>query len=142
MTLSPRPSRPKPIFHPMPGRVIVQLDTRDRIGALFLPAQSRESRVLGKILAIGEDEGEGELYDLNVGDMVMFGQHAGVTVSIENEKALILGTREILCRVEWEDGEGARRPEIFEAAEGDAAHIEDLPIDESQAEVIELGGEK
>lgn len=140
MTLTQPPKRPKPIFHPMPGRVIVQLDTRDRVGALFLPAQSRESRVLGMILAIGSDEADGEFFDLKVGDMVMFGQHAGVTVTIEQEKALILGTKEILCRVEWEDGEG-RRPEV-EGVEGDQAHVDDLEIDPDQAEVITLQSEE
>lgn len=74
--------------------------------------------------------------------MVMYGQHAGVTVSIEQDKAIILGIREILCRVEFEDGEGARRPEIIEVGEGDLASVDVPELDPEQAEVIELGGER
>lgn len=136
------PKRPKPIFKPMPGRVVVQLDNRERVGSLYLPTNSRESRVFGKVIAIGEDEGDGDFYDLREGDLVMFGQHAGVTVSIEQEKALILGTREILCRVEFEDGEGARRPEIVEVGEGDLTAVDVPELDPEQAEVIELEGER
>ena len=126
----------KVTFLPTPGRVVVKLDTRDRIGSLFLPRQSQESRSLGKIIAIGSDEEEGDFYDLKIGDLVMFGQHAGVRVTVEGESALILGTREIVCRVVFSDGEGERPDVRFEHQEGDPAEFKEIPIDENAAEYI------
>lgn len=91
-----------PRFIPMPGRVAVRLHSEDRVGSLIIPPQYQKSRVMGTIIALGDDESEGEDWDLTVGELVLFGMNAGIQVQVGRESVLLLRTSEILCKVLFE----------------------------------------
>ena len=92
----------KPVFHPMPGKIVVDLITEEEIGGIIIPAQYQQQRVIGTIRALGDDEEEGDFYDLKVGDTVLFGRNSGVEVTVDRIKVLVLRTSEILCKVTWD----------------------------------------
>jgi len=91
----------KPVFHPMPGKIVVDLITEEEVGGILIPTQYQQQRVIGRIRAIGDDEIEGDLYDLRVGDTVLFSRNSGVEVTVDRVKVLVLRTSEILCKVSW-----------------------------------------
>jgi Co-chaperonin GroES (HSP10) len=90
-----------PQFHPMPGKIVVDLLVEDEIGGIIIPAQYARTRVMGTVRALGGDEEEGEFFDLAIGDTVLFGQNSGVEVTVDRVRVLILRTSEILCKVTW-----------------------------------------
>jgi co-chaperonin GroES (HSP10) len=89
-------------FHPMPGKIVVRLHTEEKVGNLYLPTDARQSRVMGRVIALGDDETEGDPYELEVGDMILFTMAAGARVRVDREEVVILHTREVLCRLTWE----------------------------------------
>lgn len=99
----------KPIFHPMPGKIVVQPTTEDKVGNLWLP--NDKSRVMGTVLAVGGDEMDGDDYPVRVGDTVMFSQNSGVKIKVDRHEVLIFRTSEILCTVTWEGEDGNDRGE-------------------------------
>lgn len=92
----------QPVFHPMPGRVVVELITSTEYNGIIIPAVSQKERVMGTILAIGGDEAEGEEWDLAVGDTVCFGRSSGIELEVDRARVLVLRTAEILCKLTWE----------------------------------------
>lgn len=97
------PAGVKPEFHPMPGKIVVKLIQEESVGGLWLPTTGL--RVMGQIIAIGDDELEGDDYPLERGMVVLFGQNSGIKVRVDREEVLILRTAEILCRVTWKEDE-------------------------------------
>lgn len=91
-----------PRFHPMPGKIVVEPFTEDQVGGLWLP--NDKSRVMGTVIAVGGDEDdEGDDYDVKVGDVVLFHQNSGVKVKVDRVEVLFFRTSEILCTVTWEE---------------------------------------
>lgn len=86
----------KPEFHPLPGKVAVEVDKSEKQGILYLPASAQESRVYGRVIAIGLD-----VEDVKVGDEILFGKNSGVKVSLGRGEAVILRESEILTVVTW-----------------------------------------
>ena len=101
-TLKTIPKGIKPQFHPMPGKIAVKLINEEVVGNLWLPTSAGQ-RVMGQVVALGDDEAEGDDYQLAVGCVVLFGQNSGITVRVEREEVRILRTTEILCRVTWNE---------------------------------------
>lgn len=92
-----------PQFFPMPGKIVVDLITDDIVGGIIIPAQYQKVRVMGTIRALGDDEGDGDEYDLAVGDTIMFSRNSGVEIELDRVKVLILRTNEVLCKVTWNE---------------------------------------
>jgi chaperonin GroES len=90
-------------LEPMPGKVIIRLDTSDKqVGGLWLMRSARQS--IGQIVAIYNDFDDPDTDAhiapfLHLRDWVIFGQHSGVEVDFNREKYIILRESEILCRV-------------------------------------------
>lgn len=93
----------QPRFHPMPGKIVVDLITEDEINGILIPPQYQKQRVIGTIREIGDDEEEGDFFDLKIGDTVVFSQNSGVEVTVDRVKVLFLRTNEILCKVTWNE---------------------------------------
>jgi co-chaperonin GroES (HSP10) len=100
-----------PEFHPMPGKIVVDLITEEEVNGIIIPSQYQQLRVIGTIRALGDDEEEGDYYDLRVGDTVLFSRNSGVEVTVDRVKVLVLRTSEILCKVTWDDeASGGKAP--------------------------------
>lgn len=99
-----------PEFHPMPGKIVVDLITDDVVGGIIIPAQYQKVRVMGTIRALGDDEGDGDEYDLAVGDTIMFSRNSGVEIELDRVKVLVLRTNEVLCKVTWHGNQGEASP--------------------------------
>lgn len=101
-----------PRFHPMPGKIAVQLLKEPTLGGLILPTDT--SNVMGIVVALGGDEEDGDAYELDEGDVVMFSGTSGVKVGTDGlvdgsrrrEEVRIFRTAEILCKVTWEKSDG------------------------------------
>lgn len=90
----------KPIFHPMPGKIVVEPFTEDTVGGIIL--MNDKSRVMGTVIAVGGDEEEGDEYEVAVGDIVLFHQNSGVKVRVDRVEVLIFRTSEILSTITWD----------------------------------------
>lgn len=102
------------IWEPMPGKVAVKVlgerDTWGKGGRIIRPATAVRPRTTAKVIAVYDafiDYGDTEESKpfLSVGDIVVFGQHAGIEVEYGNDKVIILREQEILTRVKLENPE-------------------------------------
>lgn len=111
------------LIEPMPGKIAVQVDTKDEItpAGLFIPETTAKSihdsrPNQGVIVAIGEEPDEDDeealmqpIIPLKVGDRVVFGKYAGTELKYrppdvdgkrqQNEKIILLEFRAILCKI-------------------------------------------
>ena len=106
------------MLEPMPGRMVIQVDTKDEIGegGLYIPEDiartvHEQRPTQGVIVAMSplddpEDiEGDDDMVDLKVGDRVIFGKYSGTQITYKpskqapKEKVIILTRKDILCRV-------------------------------------------
>lgn len=105
------------LLEPMPGKIVVQVDTRDEIGegGLYISEDLARSvhdqrPTQGVIVAMSpfddpEDiEGEDDLVELKLGDRVIFGKYSGTQITYKptkqtKEKVIILTRKDILCKV-------------------------------------------
>jgi chaperonin GroES len=60
-------------------------------GGLFIPEGAKEPQVGGEVLAIGKG-----IEDIEVGDTVIFGKHAGIEVAVEGKSVLMLKYEDVL----------------------------------------------
>jgi co-chaperonin GroES (HSP10) len=90
-----------PVFHPMPGKIVVRPITETQVGNIWLPED--RSRVMGEVLAIGGDEDEGDDFPIAVGDTVLFSRNSGVRIKVDRTEVLVFRTAEILCRITWSE---------------------------------------
>jgi chaperonin GroES len=65
----------KRILEPYGERIIVRQIKLDSIGMIVLPEQAKTKSIEGEIIAVGPDATE--IFDVKVGDHVLFGRHAG-----------------------------------------------------------------
>lgn len=96
----------RPVFHPMPGKIVVEAIEETDYQGLILPYDTK-SRVLGRVIAVGGDEEDGDDYPVAVGDIVLFHQNSGVKVRIERTEVLFFRTAEILSTITWEEAADA-----------------------------------
>lgn len=94
------------VWEPMPGKIVVEVDKNEITrGGLILLRDPTNSRI-GRVKAIYEpfnlhldkpDEMT-EAY-VKVGDIVVFGRHSGVEVTVERTTVIILKEAELLTKV-------------------------------------------
>lgn len=110
------------LIEPMPGKIAVQVDTKDEItpAGLYIPENTartiHEARpTQGVIVAIGEYEDEEDQLDqpilpVKVGDRIIFGKYAGVELKYRpprvegqpvpsSEKIILLEFKSILAKI-------------------------------------------
>lgn len=100
-------------WEPMPGKIVVKvLGERDTYGKglIFRPASVHRPRTTGRVIAVYEafidygDKDETKPF-LEVGDIVVFGQHSGIEVEYGSDKVVVLREQEILTKVRIEKAE-------------------------------------
>jgi chaperonin GroES len=94
-------------IRPLHDRVIVRREEEEQktAGGILLPGSAQEKPNRGEVIAVGSgrilDNGETRAVDVNVGDIVVFGQYAGNDkIDVEGEELIILSEGDIKAVVE------------------------------------------
>lgn len=92
-------------LRPLHDRVVVRViesDTRTPSG-IVIPDTAKEKPTTGEVVAVGPGKYEqGKLITTSVqeGDRILFSQHAGQKIKVDNEEVTILREEEILARIQ------------------------------------------
>lgn len=117
-----------PTFLPPPGKILVARVGDEKIGSLYIPQSAAERSTLGRIVAVYEPFTDPDTDAFvepfyRVGDLVIFGPHAGInfTARIGNKttKLTALVEKEILTKVVFSGADAPSSvsplPEDFDA---------------------------
>jgi chaperonin GroES len=84
---------------PLGDRVVVKtVETEEKTsGGIIIPDTAKEKPVMGKVVAIGDDE---EVKDnLKVNDKVIYAKYGGTDVELDGDNYIILAYGDILAKV-------------------------------------------
>ena len=94
-------------IRPLHDRVIVRREEEEQktAGGILLPGSAQEKPNRGEVVAVGSgrvlDNGDTRAVDVNVGDVVVFGQYAGNDkIDLDGEELIILSESDIKAVVE------------------------------------------
>ena len=94
-------------IRPLHDRVIVRREEEEQktAGGILLPGSAQEKPNRGEVVAVGSgrvlDNGVVRAVDVNVGDVVVFGQYAGNDkIDVDGEELIILSESDIKAVVE------------------------------------------
>ena len=94
-------------IRPLHDRVIVRREEEEQktAGGILLPGSAQEKPNRGEVVAVGSgrvlDNGDTRAVDVNVGDVVVFGQYAGNDkIDVDGEELIILSESDIKAVVE------------------------------------------
>ncbi|MBT4928347.1 MAG: co-chaperone GroES [Cellvibrionales bacterium] len=94
-------------IRPLHDRVIVRREEEEQktAGGILLPGSAQEKPNRGGVVAVGSgrilDNGDVRAVDVNVGDVVVFGQYAGNDkIDVDGEELIILSESDIKAVVE------------------------------------------
>jgi chaperonin GroES len=93
-------------FRPLNDKVLVKrLEAEDvTAGGIVLPDTAKEKPKEGKILALGDgkllEDGTRALFQVKVGDRVLFTSYAGTEIKIDGEEHLIMSEDDILAVID------------------------------------------
>jgi chaperonin GroES len=94
-------------IRPLHDRVIVRREEEEQktAGGILLPGSAQEKPNRGEVVAVGSgrvlDNGDVRAVDVNVGDIVVFGQYAGNDkIDVDGEELIILSESDIKAVVE------------------------------------------
>ena len=94
-------------IRPLHDRVIVRREEEEQktAGGILLPGSAQEKPNRGEVIAVGSgrvlDNGDVRAVDVNVGDVVVFGQYAGNDkIDVDGEELIILSESDIKAVVE------------------------------------------
>jgi co-chaperonin GroES (HSP10) len=94
------------LYKPMPGKIVVKVRTEETRSGLILlsdPANSRIAEVVAIYepfnLHLDQPDQMTEAY-VQVGDLVIFGRHNGIEISVGRERVVVLKEAEILTKIE------------------------------------------
>ncbi|MCU0725210.1 MAG: co-chaperone GroES [Planctomycetes bacterium] len=91
---------------PLNDKVLVKRLEAEEVtrGGIVLPDTAKEKPREGKILAIGDgkllENGKRALFQVKVGDRVLFSSYSGTDIKIEGEEYLILSEDDVLAVIE------------------------------------------
>lgn len=80
---------------PIGERVIIkpqEIETKTSSG-IFIPESAKEKQNTGEVIAVGKLEDN----EIKVGDNILYSEHAGTEISLNEEKLIILEKNDILA---------------------------------------------
>ncbi len=88
----------KPLF----DRVVLKIEKEEspNVGGIFLPDMSKEKSQIASVVAIGTGgkvDGEDVVFEVSVGDKVLFSKFAGTEFKYKGEDLLIIKQTDILA---------------------------------------------
>lgn len=96
----------KPKIKPLNDKVLVKRLEAEEVtkGGIVLPDTAKEKPKEGRIVALGNgkllDDGERALFQVKVGDHVLFSSYAGTEVKVGGDEYLIMGEDDILAVID------------------------------------------
>lgn len=91
-------------LEPLADRLIVKPIPQEEVtkGGIIIPDTAKEKPQEGKVIAVGpgrmKAEGTRIPMNIKVGDRVMYMKHAGVEVTLNDEKVLIINEAEVMLK--------------------------------------------
>jgi len=96
----------KPKIKPLNDKILVKRLEAEEVtkGGIVLPDAAKEKPKEGTVLALGDgkllDDGQRALFQVKVGDRILFTSYAGTDIKIDGEEYMILGEDDILAVIE------------------------------------------
>lgn len=84
---------------PLGDRVVVKtVETEEKTsGGIIIPDTAKEKPVMGKIVAVGNDDEVKE--NLKVGDKVIYAKYGGTEVELDGEQLIVLAYGDVLAKI-------------------------------------------
>lgn len=89
-------------FEPLGNRVAVVLEGAEEVskGGIFIPSNAQERPQIAKVIAVGpgkpRQDGTVPPRDIKVGDKIVLGKYAGMSVTLDGSSFMILDADEVL----------------------------------------------
>jgi chaperonin GroES len=96
----------KPKIKPLNDKILVKRLEAVEItkGGIVLPDAAKEKPKEGTVLALGDgkllDDGQRALFQVKVGDRILFTSYAGTDIKIDGEEYMILGEDDVLAVID------------------------------------------
>ncbi len=96
----------KPKIKPLNDKILVKRLEAEEVtkGGIVLPDAAKEKPKEGTVLALGDgkllDDGQRALFQVKVGDRILFTSYAGTDIKIDGEEYMILGEDDILAVID------------------------------------------
>ena len=83
---------------PLHDRVVIEPIESDSVtkGGIIIPDNAKEKPVKGSVIACGDGKKD-EPVTVKIGDVVLYGKHAGMNIEIDGKKYLIMREADILA---------------------------------------------
>ena len=101
---------PNKLIFPTANKLLVRREEApDRIGAIIVPdsVRDREKPLHGVVAAVGP-----EVYQIEVGDTVVFGQYSGTNIKVDELIYTVLKNEDIHVILEERDGTSTDTPPV------------------------------
>ena len=95
----------QPKIKPLNDKILVKRLEAEEVtkGGIVLPDAAKEKPKEGTVLALGDgkllDDGQRALFQVKVGDQILFTSYAGTDIKIDGEEYMILSEDDILAVV-------------------------------------------
>ena len=96
----------KPKIKPLNDKILVKRLEAEEVtkGGIVLPDAAKEKPKEGTVLALGDgklmDDGQRALFQVKVGDQILFTSYAGTDIKIDGDEYMILSEDDILAVIE------------------------------------------
>ena len=96
----------QPKIKPLNDKILVKRLEAEEVtkGGIVLPDAAKEKPKEGTVLALGDgkllDDGQRALFQVKVGDRILFTSYAGTDIKIDGEEYMILGEDDILAVID------------------------------------------
>ena len=93
----------KPKIKPLNDKILVKRLEAEEVtkGGIVLPDAAKEKPKEGTVLALGDgklmDDGQRALFQVKVGDQILFTSYAGTDIKIDGDEYMILSEDDILA---------------------------------------------
>ncbi len=91
---------------PLSDRIVIKAkeEMSEKIGSIIIPDTAKEKPAEGTVIAVGpgtvSKDGSKIPLNIDVGDTVIYQQHAGTEITVEGTEYLIMSEREIFAVIE------------------------------------------
>jgi chaperonin GroES len=91
---------------PLGDKIVLRPIVQEEVlsSGIVIPDTAKEKPNQGEVVAAGpgrrDDDGKLVPMEVAVGDRVLYAKYTGQEIKVENEEYIVLGERDILCKIE------------------------------------------